>query len=93
MAAARPSAIPKISASFSGETAVKAPMPGLVIKVLVEKGDVIKQGQHVIILESMKMENELKAVRGGVVTAVKTEAGASVDKDQVLIVIDDPDEA
>ncbi|MBE2222341.1 MAG: biotin/lipoyl-binding protein [Anaerolineae bacterium] len=77
----------------SGETAVKAPMPGLVIKVLVEKGDVIEQGQHVIILESMKMENELKAVRGGVVTAVKTEAGASVDKDQVLIVIDDPDEA
>ena len=76
----------------SGETAVKAPMPGLVIKVLVEKGETIVQGQQVVILESMKMENELKAPRGGVVTAVKTEAGASVDKDQVLVVVEDPEE-
>jgi biotin carboxyl carrier protein len=78
--------------SDSGETAVKAPMPGLIIKVLVEMGDVIEKGQQVVILESMKMENELKAQRGGVVTAVKTEAGASVDKDQVLVVIEEPEE-
>lgn len=77
----------------SGETAVKSPMPGVIIKVLVEEGDVIEQGQQVIILESMKMENELKAQRGGVVTAVKIEAGASVEKDQVLVVIGDPEEA
>ena len=76
----------------SGETVVKAPMPGLVIKVLVAAGDAVEKGQTVIILESMKMENELKAVRAGVVTAVKSEAGASVDKDQVLVVIGDPEE-
>jgi biotin carboxyl carrier protein len=76
----------------SGETAVKSPMPGVIINVLVEEGDVIEQGQHVVILESMKMENELKAQRGGVVTAVKTEAGANVEKDQVLVVIGDPEE-
>ncbi|PID85057.1 MAG: acetyl-CoA carboxylase biotin carboxyl carrier protein subunit [Chloroflexi bacterium] len=76
----------------SGETAVKAPMPGLIIKVLVEAGEVIAKGQTVVILESMKMENELKAARDGVVTAVKSEAGASVEKDQVLVVIGDPEE-
>jgi len=76
----------------SGETAVKSPMPGVIIKVLVEEGDVIEQGQQVVILESMKMENELKALRGGVVTAVKTKAGDSVEKGQVLVVIGDPEE-
>jgi len=76
----------------SGETTVKSPMPGLIIDVLVEEGQTIEKGQTVVILESMKMENELKAVREGVVTAVKTEAGASVDKDQALVVIGDPEE-
>ncbi len=76
----------------SGETAVKAPMPGLVIKVLVEDGELVEKGQTVVILESMKMENELKAVRDGVITAVKAEAGASVEKDQVLVVIGEPEE-
>lgn len=76
----------------SGETAVKSPMPGVIIKVLVKEGDLIEQGQQVVILESMKMENELKAQRGGVVTAVNIAAGASVDKDQVLVVIEEPEE-
>ncbi len=76
----------------SGEALVKAPMPGLVIKVLVAVGEVVAQNQQVVILESMKMENELKAPRGGMVTAVHTTAGASVDKDQILIVIDEIEE-
>jgi biotin carboxyl carrier protein len=76
----------------TGETAVKAPMPGLVIKVLVEDGEIIEQGQQVVILESMKMENELKAPRGGVVTAIKAAPGDSVEKDQVLVVVGDPEE-
>lgn len=75
----------------SGETAVKAPMPGLIIKVLVAEGDSIEKGDQVVILESMKMENELKSPRDGVVTAVKTDAGDSVEKDQVLVVIGDPE--
>lgn len=70
-------------------TAVRAPMPGLVIKVLVAEGDVVEQGQHVIILESMKMENELKSPRSGVVTAVKVNVGDSVEKDQILVALGD----
>lgn len=73
----------------SAATAVKAPMPGLVVNVLVKEGDVIEQGQHVIILESMKMENELKSPRSGVVTAVKVNVGDSVEKDQVLVALGD----
>ena len=80
-----------VSLDDSGETAVKAPMPGLVIKVLVEVGELIEKGQQVVILESMKMENELKSPRGGVVTAVQTAAGDSVEKDQILVVMDDPE--
>ena len=76
----------------SGETAVKAPMPGLIIKVLVAEGDSIEKGDQVIILESMKMENELKSPRGGMVTAVQVNASDSVEKDQVLVVIGDPEE-
>jgi biotin carboxyl carrier protein len=72
------------------ETGVKAPMPGLVIRVLVEVGAMVERNEKVVILESMKMENELRAPREGVVTAVNISAGASVEKDQILIVIGDP---
>lgn len=74
----------------TGEVALKAPMPGVVIKVPVAVGDVVAQGQTLVILESMKMENELKATRDAVVLAVKTAAGQSVEKNEVLVVIGDP---
>lgn len=77
--------------SDAGATAVKSPMPGLVIKVLVAEGDVVAQGQKVVILESMKMENELKSPRSGVVTAVKVANGDSVEKDQILVALGDED--
>src|SRR6185436_17721821 len=47
----------------TGEIAIKSPMPGLIVKIPVEQGQQVEQGQTVIILESMKMENELKAPR------------------------------
>jgi biotin carboxyl carrier protein len=75
----------------SGEATVNAPMPGLVIKVVVSVGDTVAKNDQVVILESMKMENELRSPRDGVVTAVKVEAGASVEKDQVLVVISEPE--
>ena len=84
-----------VAVDDSAATAVKAPMPGLVINVLVADGDVVEQGQKVIILESMKMENELKSPRAGVVTAVKVATGDSVEKDQILVALgnlDDLDE-
>ncbi|MCA9875145.1 MAG: acetyl-CoA carboxylase biotin carboxyl carrier protein subunit, partial [Anaerolineales bacterium] len=71
------------------ETAVKAPMPGLIIRVLVEVGDTVERNEKVVILESMKMENELRTPREGVITAVNVSAGAGVEKDQILIVIGD----
>jgi pyruvate carboxylase subunit B len=66
-------------------------MPGLVIKVVVAVGDEVAKNDQVVILESMKMENELRSPRDGVVTAVKTEAGVSVEKDQILVVIGEPE--
>ncbi|MBK8988090.1 MAG: acetyl-CoA carboxylase biotin carboxyl carrier protein subunit [Chloroflexi bacterium] len=71
------------------EAVVKAPMPGLIIRVLVAEGDTVERNEKVVILESMKMENELRAPREGLVTAVHVSAGSSVEKDQVLIVIGD----
>ena len=67
-------------------------MAGSIKEILVSISQAVSEGDELLIIESMKMENELKAPRGGVVTAVKTEAGASVDKDQVLVVVEDPEE-
>ena len=64
---------------------VRAPMPGLVLRVLVEPGDAVEAGQGVAVLEAMKMENELKAPSSGTVAAVHTEAGAAVGKNDLLI--------
>jgi biotin carboxyl carrier protein len=78
--------------SFSapdGEVAVKSPMPGTIIAVPVNEGDVVQEGDQIIILESMKMENELRAPRAGVVTHIRVEAGVGVEKGQVLVVIGD----
>jgi pyruvate carboxylase subunit B len=74
--------------SSSGE--VIAPMPGLIVAVQVAPGETVAQGQTVIILESMKMQNELKAPVAGIINAVSVNPGQTVDKDQVLITIDPP---
>lgn len=71
--------------SVNGEALVTSPMPGIIISVPVAVGDVIRHGDKVVILESMKMENELRAPCDGVVTHVFVAAGASVEKDQQLI--------
>lgn len=75
----------------SGE--VNSPMPGLIVKVSVENDQNVHQGQTVVILESMKMQNELKAPISGTVTAIYVEAGQSVDKNALLIEITPPEEA
>ncbi len=64
---------------------VKAPMPGLVVRLLVEVGASVRQGQGLVVLEAMKMENELKAPADGVVTAIGATVGAAVDKGTVLV--------
>jgi biotin carboxyl carrier protein len=64
---------------------VKAPMPGLVLDILVEAGQTIQKGDSLLILEAMKMENVLKATGDGTVKSVIVEKGNAVDKNQVLI--------
>lgn len=71
----------------TGEILIKAPMPGLIVKVPVTEGQEIQAGQNVVILESMKMENELKSPRAGTVTRVKVQPKDSVEKGQVLVTI------
>lgn len=68
-----------------GPRPVRAPMPGLMVKVEVAVGDTVAPGQGVAIVEAMKMENELKAESAGVVTRIHVEPGQTVEKDQVLI--------
>jgi biotin carboxyl carrier protein len=75
-----------------GTGEVTSPMPGLIIEVLVAEGDTVTEGQTVVILESMKMQNELKAPRDGVVLSVNTEPDVNVDKDALLVVVGDADE-
>jgi biotin carboxyl carrier protein len=77
-------------AAVTGEVTIQSPMPGLIIAVPVSVGLPVKSGQPVIILESMKMENELRAPRDGVVVRVSVQAGASVEKGQTLVTIGDP---
>jgi biotin carboxyl carrier protein len=67
---------------------VKSPMPGRVVRVLVSVGDRVSAGQPLIVIEAMKMENELRAPFDGVVGRVGVEAGAPVDADTVLVVIE-----
>jgi pyruvate carboxylase subunit B len=71
----------------SGGT-LKAPMPGLVLRVQVTPGQTVAAGTGVIVLEAMKMENELKAAGAGVVRSVRVSAGEAVEKGQVLIEFD-----
>ncbi|NWG08447.1 MAG: biotin/lipoyl-binding protein [Chloroflexi bacterium] len=69
----------------SGEFILKAPMPGLVVAIPVSEGQEVKKGQVLLILESMKMQNELKAPRDGIVQRIKVKAGESVEQKQTLL--------
>lgn len=64
---------------------LKAPMPGLVLDVLVQEGQQIKKGENLLVLEAMKMENNLKATNDAVVKKIKVGKGARVEKNEILI--------
>lgn len=82
-----PQAAPKKAAAPSGKgTPVKAPMPGTVLDIKVSNGQSVKPGDVLVILEAMKMENEIKAGSAGVVTVV-TSKGSSVNTGDVLVTI------
>ena len=64
---------------------VKAPMPGLVLNVMVEPGQLIKKGDAIVVLEAMKMENILKASADGEVKKIHVKKGDKVEKNQVMV--------
>jgi biotin carboxyl carrier protein len=71
----------------AGELAIKSPIPGLIVKTLVAPGQTVAEGETLLILEAMKMENELRAPRAGVVHEVRVEAGAQAALGQVLVTL------
>ena len=85
-AAPAPAAAPKASGN-AGAPAVKAPMPGTLIKVNVKVGDAVKKGDVLCVLEAMKMENDIMAPADGVVASVEAAKGASVATDAVLVTL------
>lgn len=84
--AAAPAPAADSHGNISGE-AIKAPMPGTILSIKVSPGSSVKRGDTLIILEAMKMENEISAPRDGVVTEILTSTGASVSTGDVLLAI------
>lgn len=69
----------------AAERELRAPMPGLVLSVLVEEGQEVEEGAGLVVLEAMKMENELRAATTGTVAKVHVEAGSPVGKNDLLV--------
>ena len=86
-AAAAPAAAPAAPAVTGAGEAVTAPMPGTILKVNVTNGQAVKAGQVLVVLEAMKMENEILAPKDGTVTQVLVSRGASVDTGAPMVVI------
>lgn len=80
--------VQKLGLSVGGSqkmNTVKAPMPGLVLKIMAEPGQAVQKGDPLLILEAMKMENVIKAAGEGRVKTIKIQQGAAVEKGQLLL--------
>ena len=86
-APAAPAAAPAAPAVTGSGEAVNAPMPGNILKVNVKVGDAVKSGTVLVVLEAMKMENEIMAPKDGTVTQVLVSKGSTVDTGAPLVVI------
>ena len=93
----RPAAAPKTAtgapvvsrpSATSKNAGVKSPLPGVILDIKVKEGDTVKKGQVIVILEAMKMENNINADRDGKVTAIKVNKGDSVLEGPDLIIIE-----
>jgi len=90
---ARTARVRELSAAAAGRVevaALKAPMPGLVVRVAVGEGDAVEEGDTVLIVEAMKMENELRAPGAAKVTRLHAAPGEAVEKGQVLVEFGEP---
>jgi pyruvate carboxylase subunit B len=84
----RTRAIRELSAATagpSGPAPLIAPMPGLIVRINVAPGDQVKAGQGLVVMEAMKMENELRAVAAGTVKAVRVTPGTAVERGATLV--------
>ena len=86
-APAAPAAAPAAPAVTGAGDAVTAPLPGTILKVNVQNGQAVKAGTVLVVLEAMKMENEIMAPKDGTVTQVVVSKGASVDTGAPLVII------
>ena len=84
-AAPAPAAAPKAAAGAAGAVAVKAPMPGNILDVKVAAGASVKAGDVLVILEAMKMENEIVAPQDGTVASINVNKGDTVNSGDVLV--------
>ncbi len=82
-----PKPVSPAPAAASGKTQVKAPMQGNIMKINVKPGDAVKKGQVLMVLEAMKMENDIPCPEDGVVASVLVAQGATVKSDDVLITL------
>lgn len=73
--------------AHAGPLKLTAPMPGKIVKVLVAPGEAVEAGRGVLVMEAMKMENELKAARAGTVQEIKVKEGQAVEMGALLLVI------
>ena len=84
---ASPAAAPKKSAAAAGGDPVNSPMPGTIVNVPVSAGQSVKKGDVLVVLEAMKMENEIKAERDATVVSVAVTKGESVDTGSLLVTL------
>jgi biotin carboxyl carrier protein len=75
------------AAADTGDTEIKAPIPGMISKVLVAEGDKVKKDQPLMTLDAMKLENEIGSPKDGTVKSVSVKPGSKVDKGQTLVVV------
>lgn len=86
-AVAAPAAAPR-QAAPAGKGAISSPLPGVILDIKVKEGDSVKRGQTLMVLEAMKMENDIKADRDGKVTKINVSKGESILEGTVLISIE-----
>ncbi len=78
----------RANAAAAGPAPIRAPMPGLIVRINVKTGDVVEAGQGVVVMEAMKMENELRTTAAGTVKSVDVVAGQAVEKGALLVALE-----
>lgn len=75
-------------AASSSKSAIKSPLPGIILEIKAKEGDIVKKGQTILLLEAMKMENNINADKDGKITAIKVNKGDSVLEGTDLVIIE-----